>query len=240
MKRALHIVLVAVTLSGAVMTTAGATELGVSSAHCVKIEMQDGFGPSWTADQAYTRVTIKAGTERFTWNNVQQGDVLTVPNGKDISHVVMCNEQKQPVPSTTVPSTPTSTVPKVTTTVPEVTSTTAPITTTSTSSPPADTPPSSSTPTTSLPTSTTPSTTSTTQPTTTTPPTDTTSPPSTTSPTTTQPPDITVEDDCDVRPDETCPLPFTGIGTMQIAGFALMVIGGGVLALLRAREVERS
>lgn len=118
---------------------------------CAKLEMADGYGASWVALADLSEVTIKAGTESFTWTNVKTGDILTVPNGKDISHVIMCDEEEQP--STTTTSTPpvdttittVTTAPSPTTTIPAPTTTsTTPSSSTTVTTPTTSTSPSSS------------------------------------------------------------------------------------------------
>lgn len=175
---------------------------------------------SWISDGNYVLVVLKAGQDRFVFENVTVGQVLTTGNGKAISHVIFCKE---------VP-------PSTTTTVPDTTTTTM-FTTTSTTTP--TTVPAS---TTTQPTTTTtqPDTTSTAPTTTVSPPTSTTKPPSTTttstvSTTTTSssvPPTTPT-----TEPHEDSPvLPDTGGGeqTLMFVVALLSLIGGaGVVGWAR-------
>jgi hypothetical protein len=93
--------------------------------NCAKVEFND-EGPVWVADADYTEVRIKAGTEVYTWYDVQAGDILTVPTGKDVSYVIFC----RPVVTTTTTTEVITTT--TVTTVPPSTTTTQVVTTTST------------------------------------------------------------------------------------------------------------
>ena len=133
MKRiGLGLIVIAVLLLGAAPLVGATTDNGGQydpPEGCEKIEMQDGFGPVWVADQDYLLVLIKAGTEVFAWENVETGDDLTVPTGKDISHVIFCWEQTT---TTTAPTSTTETTQATTTTTEYSTTTTTEAVTTTT------------------------------------------------------------------------------------------------------------
>ena len=101
---------------------------------------EEGFKVEWdgdireyVSDSDYALVVIKAGVENYVFENVQEGDVLTVPKG--ISHIIFCEPTTPTTTSTTVPEETTTTVKEeesTTTTVQETTTTTIGTTTTET------------------------------------------------------------------------------------------------------------
>ena len=121
----------------------------------------DGDVREYVSDSDYSLVVIKAGVENYTFEDVREGDVLTVPKG--ISHIIFCEPTPPTTTSTTVPeettttvkeeqsttttigTTTTQTVPQSTTSIPPTIETTVTLTTTDT------TPPSMSPPITELP-----------------------------------------------------------------------------------------
>ena len=107
---------------------------------CSKIDEYQG-GNSWESDQTYRLVILEAGTQLTTYEEVQQGQVLTSGNEKDISHIIVC--PPEPPTTTTVPESTTTTQPPESTTTtdsPGTTSTTVPESTTTTDSAPPSTP----------------------------------------------------------------------------------------------------
>lgn len=109
---------------------------------CIKID--EGTGDdSYTADQDYRLVVLKSGTVNDEFYNVKAGQTVSTVSGKDISHIILCDEEEPPSTTSTAP-TSTSSVPSTSTTV---TSTTAPPTTV----PPTTVPPTTAPPTTAPP-----------------------------------------------------------------------------------------
>lgn len=201
---------------------------------CYKIDEAPG-GSSWTADQDYLLVVLKAGTENHQFHNVLEGQTLTTPTGKDISHLILCLPPSvtTTTPSSTVTSLSTTTTLQTTTTL-DSTTTTEPQTTSS-SEPPTTT----TTQETSTTTSTQPST-STSQPTTTTEATET-STSTTTIPATTTTPHVDATTIPSTTPPTTDPplqLPLTGaVGMVQLSALALLFLAtGATLLSLRKRS----
>lgn len=101
---------------------------------------EEGFKVEWdgdireyVSDSDYALVVIKAGVENYVFENVQEGDVLTVPKG--ISHIIFCEPTTPTTTSTTVPEETTTTVKEeqsTTTTIGTTTTQTVPPSTTST------------------------------------------------------------------------------------------------------------
>ena len=58
-----------------------------TAVNCTKI---DETAVSYTADQNYALVVLKAGTVSETWYDVKAGATVQPSSGKDISHVIMC------------------------------------------------------------------------------------------------------------------------------------------------------
>ena len=93
----------------------------------------DGDVREYVSDSDYALVVIKAGVENYVFENVQEGDVLTVPKG--ISHIIFCEPTTPTTTSTTVPEETTTTVKEeqsTTTTIGTTTTQTVPPSTTST------------------------------------------------------------------------------------------------------------
>ena len=84
----------------------------------------------------WTLLVLKAGLDNFEIPNPTIGQAYSLPNGKEISHAIICFEEEVPpsTTTTTIPRTTTTTIPEPTTTtsttLPSTTTTVAPTTTT--------------------------------------------------------------------------------------------------------------
>lgn len=115
---------------------------------CTKIDAYEG-GNTWESPDGYTLVVLKHGTTNSVYENVEKGAVLTTPDGKDISHLIVCRNSTASTTTTVPPSTTTTSQTGPSTSAPTTTTTPTP-----TSWPPAPTttvPPTSSSTTTSTP-----------------------------------------------------------------------------------------
>ena len=170
----------------------------------------------------WTLLVLKAGTENSTALAPVAGQSYVHPNGKQISHVILCKQSNPPVTvaTTTEPPTTTTTEPPTTTTTEPTSTTTTP--TSSTTTLPATT-------TTTVPVTTTSSSTTTLPPTTTVT--------SSTSTTTVPPTTTTTIDECQGERNEEgeCELPFTGMttGAVTILGLVFALSGLTILAGVR-------
>jgi hypothetical protein len=96
--------------------------------------------PEPPAGTTWILLVLKAGLDNFEIPDPVVGQAYSHPNGKEISHAIICYEEVPPSTTTTIPTT-TTTVPPISTTTttgapPSTTTTTVVITTTSTLPPP--------------------------------------------------------------------------------------------------------
>ena len=101
MQKRLRLTLVVLGLVVAVAAPATAKNLNQAEAWCdngTKIELD---ASSWTSDDHYDLVVVKAATVNLQYRNVQPGDVLIggITNGgqqADISHIILCPPPDDP------------------------------------------------------------------------------------------------------------------------------------------------